>query len=493
MRGTGDKSKTPSIDHYNPLYEDPEVKEKAKKETQPEPKKLSSIVSEKNKPSIRLKVKSLTPRGPRTRRDPEIVTLLRARREVPTPGLTKVDPRAPGTNLSTTTLHPESSGSEIAEFSKITPRPFPRPPHDFLGSRTKSISNEPIDESAESSENAPEAEPLEKQRTQPTERPQDTTAESIERTRNKPAPHLPGVKPSGSARAKTASAHRGNLGAVVPSREKQKWFMPGDSWKASSDDAGFQEREPEYIDLMPLVPEKTTGGLTKIKSPPLFEEKHDLQSPRSKISMTLRRPVIEKKEKSLDTAHSEEKGIEDPGKVSRIELVEVHRAFTADELAALLAAEKKMSRIEEFKTPARLEIAGRRSVLPSVRNTAIQVTNSIGFMIREMNEPGFASRAMRALNILYYAASGENVIDKNHPEIEVLAKYSELLSPSDKFAFLKHLYKEVEEHLDSKQKTGLQWIFDEVERLQDAHFDFQRIVLHLRGQLTVQARTETGH
>lgn len=182
MRGTGDKSKTPSIDRYNPLYEDPEAKEKAKKETQPEPKNLSSIVSEKNKPSIRLKVKSLTPRGPRTRRDPEIVTLLPARREVPTPGLTKVDPRAPGTNLSTTTFHLASSGSEIAEFSKITPRPFPRPPHDFLASRAKSISNEPIDEGTESSENAPEAEPLEKQRIQPTEQPQDTTAESIERT-----------------------------------------------------------------------------------------------------------------------------------------------------------------------------------------------------------------------------------------------------------------------------------------------------------------------
>jgi hypothetical protein len=499
MRGSSQippKFQASAGDNINPIYKEPQD-ERVREESQNlEPKKLPAIISGKSKiASTREKVKSLALRSPRGARDPEIVTLVPAHREKPAQGLTKIDPRALNLNLGASSLHPESSGSEVTGFPTITPRPFPRPQHDFLGSRTKNIAIEPIYEGGESSANVPNAESSEKRPAPPTLRPHYTTAELTERARNKPAPPLPGVKPSGSARAKTSSAHRGNLGAVIPSREKQKSSAPEDSWKAASDDADFQERDVEHIDLMPLISENPTGGLTKIKPPSFFEKPNELQSPRSKISTTLRRPIMEKKniEEALDTADSKEEEIA-PAKI-RIELVEVHRTltFSADEHAALLAAEKKMSRIEEFKTPAKLETVGRRSVLPSAINTAKQVTNSIGFLIREVNTPGFASKTMRALNILYYVVDGESVIDRSlHPEIDMLAEYLQALSSKERFAFLKRLYKEVEEHLTSAQRSGLQKIFGKMEREPSFLIDigFRTIALNLKSRLEDQIRAE---
>ncbi len=267
---------------------------------------------------------------------------------------------------------------------------------------------------------------------------------------------------------------------------------------------GPDEGSPEYeareiINLPPLLSENPTGGLTKIKQQPFFGKPRGLPSPRSAFSTTLRRPVMEKKipDESLDITHSGEEEIKELGPIKAIELVEVHRALAADEYTALLMAEKKTGKIKESGILVKLGTLGRRAALPSARNITLRVTNSIGSMIRELNDPGSASKTMRALNILYYIVSGEIFIDtSSHPEIELLSEYLQPLSPNDKFSCLKQLYKEVEEHLDLVQRLGLQRAFDEMEIVQSRYgnCNFHQIALDLKYRLENQTddEAETG-
>jgi hypothetical protein len=347
------------------------------------------------------------------------------RSENVTGGLTKI--KSLVIEAGTTGLNPQSSGSEV--FQKITPRSASRPQHDFL--LRKNIAPERIDEGGESGEGPVQPELFDTQHVEAISPSQSTTGELIFRVPKKPPP------PLAPTRAHAASIGKaGDLGKIVSSREKKALSTSEHAWEAPSS---------------------------------FFERPQGPKSPRINISTTRQRPAKEETptEESLNTTPSGEEAIEDLGKVTKIELVEVHRTFKADEYAALLQAEKKSSRIEESKTPAKLKPVKKRSVLPSVRTSSIQVATSIGAMIRELNDPGFSTKTMRALNILYYVVSGKSFIDESlHPEIKLLAEYLKPLWAKDKFAFLKHQYTQVEEHLDPLQKLILNNEFEEMDRLQ---------------------------
>ncbi len=358
-------------------------------------------------------------------------------------------------------------------FPKLTPRSSERT-QNFLG-LPKHTNTAPLDESGESSEKAPKAdEPSEKQPDKVTAPPHFTQEESELAARNERVP------PSALVKDDAANPRIANLSAVIPLRENKKLFRSEDSWKAPPDGADFHERVQEHIDLLPTTSENPTEGLTK-PNRSLFNERQVFPSPRSR-STTSRKPVIGKKnpDKSLDPSHSKVDRVKKEKKITRIEFVE-------EKSGGPLGAERKK---------ALLKLHGKaRSVLPSARATALQVTRSIGNMIWELNEPASASKAMRALNILYYVASEESFIanESFHPEIRVVVKHlsSRHLSPNDKFTFLKHLYARVKEHLDSLHQDGLEVIFGNMEiQGQFGELGFRDLARTLGYHLAAQAGEE---
>lgn len=433
MHGTSNKPPASSTEGYNPLYKAPEEKVKTEGQ-QAEPTKLHLIVEKKKQDSIRSKIKSIAPRTPRRTQGSEVVNILPAPREHLAGPLTKINLQALDAGRS---LHSESSDSEISRFPKLTPRISQRTKNFLI--RPKITATEPIDEGED----------------------RGTEAANIQVT---------------------------HLAAFIPTRAKEELSASEDSAKAPSDDVDTQE---EHIGSIAPDAENPLPSV-KIKQP--FFEKPVFQSPRA-VSTTLRRPVIEKHpvEESLNPTSSEEEGIVDLGKISKIELVEVHRAFSPEEYTALLMAEKKKKKIQDSRTPAKLATQEKRSILPSARNKALQVVRSIGSTIRELNNLGSASKTMRALNILYRVINEESVIDLNlHPETLVLSEYLGPLSPKERFALLKSLYKEVEEHLNLQQASELQRAFSHTELVERefGRLDLPYIARILNRQLDTQTEDE---
>lgn len=364
------------------------------------------------------------------------------------------------------------------DFPKLTPRSSART-RNFLNLR-KHTNTAPIDEGSESSEKAPKAdEPSEKQPDKVTASRHFTQEESELAARNERVP------PSASVKDDAANPSTANLSAVIPLRKNTESFGSEDPWKAPPDGADFHQRKQEYIDPLSTASENPTESLTKLNRS-TFNERQVLPSPRYR-SITSRMPVISKKKPDtpLDPTHSNVDRVKKEEKITRIEFVEEK---SGDPLA-----EKKKKALQKLHSKA-------RSALPSARATALQVTSSIGNMIRELNEPASASKAMRALNILYYVASEKSFVanESFHPEIGVVAEHlsSSHLSPNDKFTFLKHLYAQVKEHLDSSH-IGVEVMLGNIEiQIQFGEPDFRALARTLGYHLAAQAGEElvvSGH
>lgn len=117
----------------------------------------------------------------------------------------------------------------------------------------------------------------------------------------------------------------------------------------------------------------------------------------------------------------------------------------------------------------------------------------VGPMIRELNYPDSASKAMRALNLLRYLYSEETVLDKIiHPEIEIFASHSVRFSTESLATNLEFLFNELKEFLSPKQQGAFQFAFSAMKKGKEKKGipSFELLSTELNWQLRIQVEAD---